>query len=153
MGDYITEGFVVVKSGEKRRLEHVEIFESSHPIPDERSIVGADRLIKILEKADKEDLIFAAITGGSSALVNKPAGEITLEDLQKINTALLNCGAEIGKINTVRKHLCLLKGGRLVQYGQPAMVITLTFVHTAGYAMARFMSSRSNYICGCSAGA
>ena len=127
LGDYITEGFVVVKSGEKRRLEHVEIFESSHPIPDERSIVGADRLIKILEKADKEDLIFAAITGGSSALVNKPAGEITLEDLQKINTALLNCGAEIGKINTVRKHLCLLKGGRLVQYGQPAMVITLTF--------------------------
>mgnify|MGYP000482492446 CR=1 FL=1 len=105
----------------------MEIFESSHPIPDERSIVGADRLIKILEKADKEDLIFAAITGGSSALVNKPAGEITLEDLQKINTALLNCGAEIGKINTVRKHLCLLKGGRLVQYGQPAMVITLTF--------------------------
>ena len=80
-----------------------------------------------MEKADKEDLIFAAITGGSSALVNKPAGEITLEDLQKINTALLNCGAEIGKINTVRKHLCLLKGGRLVQYGQPAMVITLTF--------------------------
>ena len=60
-------------------------------------------------------------------MVNKPAGEITLEDLQKINTALLNCGAEIGKINTVRKHLCLLKGGRLVQYGQPAMVITLTF--------------------------
>ena len=42
LGDYITEGFVVVKSGEKRRLEHVEIFESSHPIPDERSIVGAD---------------------------------------------------------------------------------------------------------------
>lgn len=103
------------------------MYKRNHPIPDERSIVGADRLIKILEKADKDDLIFAAITGGSSALVNKPAGEITLEDLQKINTALLNCGAEIGKINTVRKHLCLLKGGRLVQYGQPAMVITLTF--------------------------
>ena len=127
LGSCITKGFVIVKSGEKRRLDHIEIFESSHPIPDERSIEGAEQLIRLLKSAGEKDLIFAAITGGSSALVNKPAGTVTLEDLQVINTKLLNCGAEIGKINTVRKHLCLLKGGRVVQYGQPAMVITLTF--------------------------
>ena len=127
LGNRIRKGFVAVKEGEKRRLEHIEIFESSHPIPDGRSITAADQIIKILNMAGEKDLVFAAITGGSSALVNKPAGEITIEALQDINTKLLNCGAEIGKINTVRKHLCLIKGGRLVQYGQPAMVITLTF--------------------------
>ncbi|MGN0305876.1 MAG: glycerate kinase [Lachnospiraceae bacterium] len=127
LGSRIRKGFVAVKEGEKHRLEHIEIFESSHPIPDERSITAADRIIEILNMAGERDLVFAAITGGSSALVNKPAGKITIENLQDINTKLLNCGAEIGKINTVRKHLCLIKGGRLVQYGQPAMVITLTF--------------------------
>lgn len=126
-GSRITKGFVVVKGGEKRRLEHIEIFESSHPVPDERSIQAADRLIEILNEAGEKDLVFAAVTGGSSALVNKPVGEINIEDLKEINTMLLNCGAEIGKINTVRKHICLLKGGHLVKLGQPAMVVTLTF--------------------------
>ncbi|MCD7908238.1 MAG: DUF4147 domain-containing protein [Clostridium sp.] len=126
-GSRISEGAVIVKSGEKRRLEHIEIFESSHPIPDERSVEAADKLIRILRQAGARDLVFAAVTGGSSALVNKPAGNITMDDLQKMNTQLLGCGAAIGKINMVRKHLCLIKGGRLVQYGQPAMVVTFTF--------------------------
>jgi glycerate-2-kinase len=126
-GERIRKGFVAVKEGEKRRLEHIEIFESSHPIPDERSVEAADQVLAILKEAGERDLIFAAVTGGSSALLNKPAGNITIDHLRELNTKLLNCGAEIGKINTVRKHICLLKGGRLVKYGQPATVVTLTF--------------------------
>ncbi len=126
-GDRIKSGTVIVKEGEKRRLPHIEIFESSHPIPDARSIEAADKLMRILSEAGEGDLVFAAVTGGSSALVNKPAGSITLENLRQLNTELLNCGAEIGKINTVRKHICLMKGGHLLQYGQPATVVTLTF--------------------------
>ncbi len=126
-GERIKAGTVIVKDGEKRRLPHIEIFESSHPIPDARSIEAADKLMRILSEAGEGDLVFAAVTGGSSALVNKPAGGITLENLRQVNLDLLNCGAEIGKINMVRKHICLMKGGRLVQYGQPAMVVTLTF--------------------------
>lgn len=127
LGSHITQGFVAVKDGEKRRLKHIEIFESSHPIPDERSFEAADRIMEILNLAGEKDIIFAAVTGGSTALVNKPVPGISLEDLQRINEQLLNSGAEIGAMNAVRKHLCQLKGGRLVQFGQPAMVITLTF--------------------------
>lgn len=123
----IKKGTVAVKKGEKRRLQQIEILESSHPIPDGSSIEAAARIKEILDEAEEGDLVFAAVTGGSSAMVNMPAEGITLEDLTDMNTQLLRCGAEIGKINTVRKHICLMKGGRMVQYGQPATVITLTF--------------------------
>jgi len=126
LGKQIKEGVVIVKEGEKRRLNNIEVFESSHPIPDERSIIGADMILNILQKAREGDIVFAAITGGSSALVNKPAEGISISDLQETNKMLLKCGAEIGKVNAVRKHLCMIKGGRVVQYGQPATVITLT---------------------------
>ena len=125
--DEIREGFVIVKEGEKRRLNHIEIFESSHPIPDERSIEGAKRMVEILKKAGPKDLVLAAITGGSSALANLPAEGISIQDLKDINSQLLKCGAEIGKMNAVRKHLCMIKGGRAVACGQPAAVITFTF--------------------------
>lgn len=125
-GEQIACGFVVVKEGEKRRLPHIEIFESSHPIPDGRSVAGAKKIAEILRNAQEGDLVFAAVTGGSSALVNLPAEGITIEELRLVNDMLLKCGAEIAKINAVRKHLCMIKGGRVVQYGQPAEVITLT---------------------------
>ncbi len=126
LGDRIEEGFLVVKEGEKRRLEHIEVFESSHPFPDERSVEGARRIKAILDRAGKDDIVFAAVTGGSSALVNMPADGITIDEMQYTNKLLLQCGADIVQMNAVRKHLCNLKGGRLVQYGQPAMVITFT---------------------------
>ena len=126
LGAKITEGFLVVKEGEKRRLANIEVFESSHPFPDERSVVGAKRIKSILDKTVEGDIVFAAVTGGSSALVNLPAGNITIDELQTMNKRLLQCGADIAKMNTVRKHLCNLKGGRVVQYGQPATVITFT---------------------------
>lgn len=126
LAERIKEGFLVVKEGEKRRLKYIEVFESSHPFPDKRSVDGAIRIKKILDKASKNDLVFAAITGGASALVNIPAGNITIDEMQYTNKLLLQCGADIVQMNAVRKHLCNLKGGRLVQYGQPATVITLT---------------------------
>lgn len=126
LGDRITQGVVVVKEGETRRLPNIEVFESSHPIPDKRSIEGANKILEILNKAEEGDIVFAAITGGSSALVNLPKENITIKELQDINNALLKCGAPIGKINAVRKHICGIKGGRLVSYAQPAAVITLT---------------------------
>lgn len=126
LGDRIEEGVVIVKEGESRRLNHIEVFESSHPIPDDRSLVAAKKILNVLSKTQENDLVFAAITGGSSALVNLPLGDITIEELRKMNTMLLRCGAPIGEINAVRKHICGIKGGRIVQAGQPACVITLT---------------------------
>ena len=126
LGDRIDEGFVVVKEGETRRLPHIELFESAHPIPDERSITGARRIRDILQKAKAGDLVFAAITGGSSAMVNLIPENISLADLQRTNDLLLKCGASIAQINSVRKHLCGMKGGRVVAMAQPAHIVTLT---------------------------
>lgn len=126
VGDYITEGYVLVKDGETRRLNRIQIAESAHPLPDQRGIDGGKRIMEILKKAGEGDIILAAITGGSSAMVNLPAGNITLEDLCSINELLLKSGADIGQMNTVRKHLGLLKGGRMITYAAPALVYTFT---------------------------
>ncbi|HEY8391810.1 MAG TPA: DUF4147 domain-containing protein [Capillibacterium sp.] len=126
LGDHITEGVVVVKRGEKRRLRRIEIHEAGHPIPDEDSVAGARKILKVVEKAGERDLVFAAITGGSSALVTSPPEGITLEEMQDLTDLLLKCGATIREINIVRRHLCQMKGGRLVAYIQPAEAVTLT---------------------------
>ena len=122
LGDLIDEGIVLVKKGDTRRLKRIEIIESGHPLPDQAGIDGAKKILSILQKAGERDLIFAPITGGSSAMMNLPCGRITLEDLRKINDALLKSGASIGKMNAVRKHLCKMKGGHLVEYAKPAEI-------------------------------
>lgn len=126
IGDYIAEGFVLVKDGDTRRLDKIQIAESGHPLPDQRGIDGGKRIMEILNKAGEGDVILAAITGGSSAMMNLPAGNITLEELRSINELLLKSGADIGQMNTVRKHLGLLKGGRMITYAAPALVYTFT---------------------------
>ena len=126
LGDRISCGVVVVKTGEKRRLKRIEITEGGHPIPDENSVAGARKILEIADQAGPGDLVFVAVTGGASALATVCPEGITLADIQKINELLLNSGAPIRHMNTVRKHLCLLKGGRLVSRIQPAEAITLT---------------------------
>lgn len=126
LGDRITDGIVVVKRGEKRRLQRIDVHEAGHPIPDEDSITGARKILKVVEKAEEKDLVFAAITGGSSSLVTLPPEGITLQEMQDLTDLLLKCGAVIREINIVRRHLCRMKGGRLVAYIQPAEAVTLT---------------------------
>jgi len=126
LGSRITAGVVVVKKGEKRRLQRIEIHEAGHPIPDEDSVAGACRIMDIVERAGEKDIVFALITGGSSALVTLPLGEITLAEMQDLNAMLLKSGAIIQEMNAVRKHVCKMKGGRLVAHVQPARAITLT---------------------------
>ena len=88
--------------------------ESGHPLPDQAGIDGAKRILEILKKAGERDLVIAPITGGSSAMLNLPGGDITLDELRFMNDRLLKSGASIGKMNAVRKHLCCMKGGRFV---------------------------------------
>jgi glycerate 2-kinase len=126
LGNRITGGVVAVKKGEKRRLKRIEVHEAGHPIPDEDSVAAAQKILGITERAGERDLVFAAVTGGSSALVTLPQGDITLEEMQAINELLLRSGAVIQEMNTVRKHLCRMKGGSLVAAIQPAQCITLT---------------------------
>ena len=126
IGAYIHKGIVVVKKGDKRRLERIEVIEAGHPIPDEDSVIAARKIIEIAKAAGKGDLVFAAITGGSSALAALPPEEIELEEIQQLTDLLLKSGAPIRDINAVRKHLSQLGGGLLVSHIQPAEAITLT---------------------------
>ena len=112
LGDRIFRGVVVVKKGEKRRLKRITVTEGGHPIPDEDSVAGAGKILEIADQAGPKDLVFVAVTGGASALATLCPEGIILADIQKVNELLLNSGAPIRHMNTVRKHLCLLKGGR-----------------------------------------
>jgi len=126
LGSRIHKGFLVVKKGDRRRLKRIEVMEAGHPIPDENSVVGARKILKIITEAGDNDIVFAAITGGCSALTVLLPDNVTLSEYQELTALLLGSGAIIRDINAVRKHICRLKGGRLVGYIQPAASITLT---------------------------
>lgn len=132
LGDCITDGLVILKRGELHRLRRIRIIEAAHPVPDGESHRGAQGIVKIARQAGRRDIVFAAITGGSSALLVWPAEGISLADKQALNEILLKCGASIREINAVRKHASRVKGGRLAQEIFPAELISLTVSDVVG---------------------
>jgi hydroxypyruvate reductase/glycerate 2-kinase len=132
LGDRITAGLVVLKRGEAHRLRRIRIIEADHPVPDEQSLRAAREVVEIARRAASRDLVFAAITGGSSALLAWPANGITLAEKQVLNRLLLMCGASIREINAVRKHVSRVKGGRLAEQIFPAGLVNLTVSDVTG---------------------
>jgi glycerate-2-kinase len=130
--DHITDGLIVVKQGQKGKLKKIRKIEAGHPIPDDRGFRAAKEIMTIADGAKKDDLVFAIITGGSSALLPYPIDSITLEDLGKMNELLLFSGAAIQEINAVRKHISQIKGGRLALRIQPAEIVNLTVSDVIG---------------------
>lgn len=126
LGDDIKQGFVMVKETGRPALEHIEVIVSGHPVPNPASLEGGLLLEKLAVGLGPNDLVFAAMTGGCSALMALPVPGVTLEDKIAVNRLLLRTGARIGEMNAVRKHLSLLKGGGLIKLLQPATVVTLT---------------------------
>jgi len=128
LGGRIKRGVINVKRGEKRRLKYVKVIEAGHPIPDEAGLEGAREIVDIAREAREGDLVFCLITGGASALMPMPAGDISLEDKKKVTDMLLRCGATIDEINTVRNHISAIKGGRLAKIIHPAEIINLIVI-------------------------
>jgi len=133
LGDRITQGIINVKRGEKRRLKYIRVIEAGHPIPDEAGLEGVKEMLEIAEKAGERDLVFCIITGGASALMPYPAGNISLEDLIETTDLLLKSGASIDEINTVRNHIEDIKGGKLAKRIHPAQIINLIIVDEIPY--------------------
>jgi hydroxypyruvate reductase len=106
--------------------------ESAHPVPDEAGFRGAQRIVKLLEKTGKKDLVIFLISGGGSALFPYPAEGLGLEDMQKVTKTLLEVGADIHEINAIRKHLSLVKGGRLARFAFPSPLISLILSDVIG---------------------
>ncbi len=126
-------GIVVTKDGHGvERLKHFECFESSHPIPDERGVQAADAIERLLRQLNARDLLICAISGGASALLPAPAAGLTLTEKQRTTDRLLRAGANITELNTVRKHLSRLKGGRLAALAYPATVVSLLLSDVIG---------------------
>ena len=132
LGDYITEGHIVVKDNQKGPLSRIQITEASHPVPDERGLHACRKVFEIAEKADHKDIVFCLITGGSSALCPHPVMGIDFSDKKIVHKLLVTSGADIMEINTVRRHLSAIKGGRLTQKILPATIINLTVSDVIG---------------------
>ena len=130
--DVPLEGVVVTRYGHAVPTKKIEVIEASHPVPDANSQKGAQRLLDQVKGLTKDDLVIALMSGGASALLAAPAPGLTLTDKQAINKALLACGANITEMNTVRKHLSAIKGGRLAAAAAPARVLTLAISDVPG---------------------
>ena len=118
-------GVVVAPVGATVPLRNITVLTGSHPVPDDSSVRGANALLQAVHGLQSDDLVLALVSGGGSALCAHPAEGLSLADKQHITRALLLRGASIAEINTVRRHLSAIKGGRLAAAAYPAQVVTL----------------------------
>src|SRR5258705_335501 len=105
---------------------------AGHPIPNAAGLEAADRALALADSAAADDLVLVLLSGGASANWIAPAEGLSLADKQAVTRALLRSGANIGEINTVRKHLSRIKGGRLARRAQQARVVTLAISDVPG---------------------
>ena len=107
------EGLVVTRYGHRTRTRFIEVVEAAHPVPDAAGLAAADRILALTQAAGSDDLVVCLMSGGASALLTRPAPGISLEAKQAITRDLLRSGAPIGAMNSIRKTLSSIKGGRL----------------------------------------
>ncbi|MFB6110641.1 MAG: glycerate kinase [Halodesulfurarchaeum sp.] len=130
LGERLDGGLVV--TDDPVETERIEVLPGDHPVPSERGVDSTRRLLDRAERAGADTLVLGVITGGGSALMPAPAGDLDLQDLVETTDQLLHSGAPIGEINAVRKHLSQLKGGRLAAAVAPAETIALVLSDVVG---------------------
>jgi glycerate 2-kinase len=128
-------GIVLTKYGHLRTAglpEKIHCYEAAHPVPDEAGVNATDQVIEALQAADGQTLVVCLISGGGSALLVAPHENITLDEKQQVTQLLLKAGADIQELNTVRKHISRIKGGRLSEIAYPARVLSLILSDVIG---------------------
>lgn len=126
------DGLVITRYGYARPCQGIEIVEAAHPVPDAAGAAATARMIDLLAGCGPEDFVLALISGGGSALLIQPAGDITLDEKQALTQALLASGAPIGDINGIRKEISAVKGGRLAAVAYPARMLALMISDVPG---------------------
>ena len=126
------EGIAIVPHQTEAKLERIFLLHAGHPLPDEQSADSTRRLLELAAEAQAGDLVLVLLSGGASALACLPGEGLTLAEKQAVTTALLRSGAAIGEINAVRRHLSLIKGGRLGLAAAPAKLVTLAISDVVG---------------------
>jgi len=132
LGERISGGLVIVKYGHTEKLRRVQVREAGHPIPDASGQAATEELLALLKQMGKDDLVINLISGGGSALMVAPAGDISLEDSRQTTELMLRAGMKIDEVNAVRKHLSRITGGRLAKTVYPATVISLVLSDVIG---------------------
>ena len=131
LGDRIDRGVVVTKYDHVMgQIPHVDCYEAGHPVPDENSFLATRKALEAVSGLTEEDTVLFLLSGGGSALFEDPL--IPGEELQDITRQLLACGAEITEINTIRKRLSNVKGGRFAQHAAPAQVLAIVLSDILG---------------------
>jgi glycerate 2-kinase len=125
-------GLAVTRHGYGRPAQRIPIVEAGHPVPDKIGMSAAKRALSLADNVDSGDLVLVLLSGGASANWIAPALGITLEEKQAVTRALLKSGADIGEMNTVRKHLSRIKGGRLAKRARHAKILTLAISDVPG---------------------
>ncbi|KQS75400.1 hydroxypyruvate reductase [Rhizobium sp. Leaf384] len=126
------EGVVVARHGPVAACARIRVLQAAHPVPDAAGIVGAQALLAEVSGLTPDDLVIALISGGASALLPSPPAGFALADEIALNEALLASGAPISAMNVVRKHVSLIKGGRLAKRAFPARVVSLVVSDVPG---------------------
>lgn len=138
MGDFIKDGLVIGpqnpdgKQSGSDRLNRIQFFPGRHPKPDEQSLASTLELIKLAKSVPEEALVIVLISGGASSLMELPAGKLELADIQQTYDALLRSGATIQEMNTVRKQLSAVKGGKLLNMLKARDVVSLLISDVPG---------------------
>ena len=131
LGERIEQGIVITKYGHaKGTIDRFECFEAGHPVPDRNSFLATERAIDLVKGLDKNDTVLFLLSGGGSALFEKPL--IPGEELQDITEQLLRSGADITEINAIRKRLSAVKGGRFAELCAPAKVFSIVLSDILG---------------------
>ena len=146
---FVMEGVIVTKYGHAKqqlsavsdqgedknqiaRLKNIKVYEAGHPIPDESGVKAAEEIVKLLKSADEKTLVLCLVSGGGSALFVCPYKGISLAEKQVVTDLLMRAGADITELNAVRKHISMVKGGRLAEIAFPAEIVTFMISDVVG---------------------
>ena len=136
LGDWIKGGVLITKHQERDNVgglpNNISVYQGDHPVPGSGSLEGTIALTSLLESSAENDLVICMVSGGGSALLTLPVEGVTLNDLQGLTRLLLASGADIGEMNTIRKHLDRVKGGGLAKLAQPSALVTLILSDVVG---------------------
>jgi len=132
LGNRIHQGSIIVKYNHTLKLNRIRVHQAGHPVPDKNGVAGTKDILRLIRKASSNDLVICLISGGGSALMPFPVKGISLTDKKTATNILLECGARIHEINTLRKHLSGIKGGQLARAAAPATILTFILSDVIG---------------------
>ena len=135
LGSRISAGIISIKYGHVLPLKYTEAIEAGHPLPDQNGLKGSEKICSLLKDSGPRDLVVFLLSGGGSALLPLPAQGVSLPEKQEVTQLLLDCGADIGEINAVRKHISRIKGGWLARLAYPSTVLSFILSDVVGDAL------------------